>query len=393
MARSKYLYTNMASEGFAPINFLIKISPDLLVQYAKKQGLNFQTKLEEGGEKLSEEFLTILEKESEEKRESFWLDTLEIDEIGTGNGCDYLLNRVIDSGYEFDEELYQKLKNSKERALYFYLNFYELFTETCDEYNIDNMQGWRGEKTVAKSFDEIVVNISNLEEGLKSLYRKEFKGNNLKIKHIRKKDRVIFIAFVEDSLTNDTTFKKGNLSNRVPRKPVFAVYYLYRPEEGILEVKAKGGKRKIKHLKEVFIEQLLKVEAKVSDNVRYNFESIQNIEELSFPLDRTDLVESVTLKGLRLIHNSTKTRLSIDVGNANSTDTTPMIESLKMMNIDLADYRVTQFKLEIIFDSQGKGQRPKVTATISHPNICNLKEREIDIKVRQLLKKWNLDLF
>lgn len=383
----------MAMESFAPISFLIKISPDLLIQYAKHEGITFQTEIKEAGEKLAEEFLAVLDKESEEKRDVFWLNSYEIDEIGTSNGCDYLLNRVTEQGYKFDENLYQDLKNSKERALYFYLNFYELFAETCDEYNIDNMQGWRGEKTVSKSYDEIIVNIRDLEQGLKEIYRKEFKGNNLKVKYIKKKDRVIFIGFIEDSLTNDIAFKKGTLSNRVPRKPVFAVYYLYRPKDGVLEVKAKGGKKKIKKLKEAFIECLLKAESKVTDNVRYNFDSIQNIAELKFPVERTDFVESVTLKGLRLIHNSTKTRLSIDVGNASSTGTSPMIASLKIMNVDLLDYRVTQFKLEIIFDNRGKGHRPKVTATMSYPNICNLKEREVDIEVRRLLKKWNLDLF
>jgi len=383
----------MTTEAFTPINFLLKISPDLLIQYAKHEGITFQTKIKEAGEELVEEFLAVLEKESEEKRELFWLGSYQIDEIGTGNGCDYLLNRITEQGYSFDRNLFQNLKNSKERALYFYLNFYELFTETCDEYNIDNMQGWRGEKTVSKNCDEIIKNIFELEQGLKEIYKKEFKGNNLKVKYIRKEDRIIFIGFVEDSLTNDIAFKKGTLSNRIPRKPVFAVYYLYRPKEGILEVKAKGGKRKVKHLQEAFIRCLLKEEANIIENVRYNFDLVQNIGELEFPVARTDLVESVVLRGLRLVHNSSKTRLSIDVGNVSSTGAKPMIETLKRMNLDLNDYRVTQFKLEIIFDNIGKGQRPKVTATMSYPNICNLKEREIDIKVRQLLKKWNLDLF
>ncbi|MBU1706135.1 hypothetical protein KKG19_05440 [Patescibacteria group bacterium] len=383
----------MAESSFTPHSFLIKLSPDLLTQYAKKQNIPFETKIEEAGEELMEEFLKTLEKEPEEKQDMFWLDSIDIDEIGTGNGCDYLLSRILEHGYDFDKKAYQELKNAKERALYLYLNFGELFTEICDEYGIENMQGWRGEKTVSKPYEDIVVNIFDLEQGLKTIFKKEFKGNNLKVKHIRKKERVIFIGFVEDSLTNDTAFKKGTLKNRMPRKPVFHVYYIYNTEQGILDVKAKGGKRKIKQLKEAFIECLLKEEANVIDDVRYNFETIKDIEDLKFPVERTDLIQSVTLKGLRLIHNSTKTRVAIDVGNTSATGTEAMIESLKRMEIDLMDYRVTQFKLEIIFDNLGKGRTPKVSVTLSYPNICNLKDREIDIEVRRLLKKWNLDLF
>ncbi len=383
----------MSSASFDRHTFLMKISPNLLTQYAERQEIPFTTIIKESGEELAEDFLACLSKLLEEKRNAFWLDSADIDEMSTSNGCDYLIRRIIEGGIEHDEKQYKRLKNGTERALYFYLNFYELFTETSEEYNIDRMQGWRGEKTVSKKLEDIIVNIADLEQGLREIYKKEYKGDNLKIKHTPRKGRVIFAAFVEDSLTNDTAFKHGTLSNRVPRKPVFPVYYLYRPEEGILEVKAQGGKGKIELLKEAFIVHLLKAVPQVSNEIRYNFESIQNIKQLQFPVVKSDLVDTVTLKGLRLTHNTSKTYVSIDVSNTSSTGTEPMIATLKRMRIDLMDYRVTQFKLEIVFDKVDKGRTPKVTVTIGYPNVCNLREREIDNEVRRLLKKWNLDLY
>lgn len=382
----------MATASFDPLHFLIKISPDLLHQYAKHHGIDFITYIKEAGEKVAEECMKTLEKEPDDKQASFWLDLYDIDEIGTGSGCDYIFNRAVESGISIPEE-YQKLKNSKERAMYFYLNFYELFCETCDEYDLENMQGWRAQKTACKNSDDILLNIPAFEQGLKTLYSKEYKGKNLKVKYVRKKERIVFVAYVEDAFTNDVTFTKGNLNPKTPRKPVFMAYFLYRPEEGVLEVRAAGGKRKIQKLQEAFISLVLQEEPILTNNIRYDFDRIQDIETLSFPTETTDLVESVTLKGLRLMHNSTKTRLSIDLGNVSGFGTEPIKESLQKMNINLFDYQVTQCKIEIIFKNLGKGRKRKVTVTLTRPNLCNLKERDIDLSVRKLLKKWNLDLF
>ncbi|MEK7524390.1 MAG: hypothetical protein AAB588_05180 [Patescibacteria group bacterium] len=383
----------MATASFDPLHFLMKISPDLLSRYAKHHGIDFKTKEKEAGEQVAEEFMKMLEQESEDKRAAFWLDTCDIDEIGTGNGCDYILNRAVEQGFNINEEDYQKLRNSKERAMYFYLNFYELFCETYDEYGIENMQGWRSEKAASKDIDKILVNVADFENGLKALYGKEYKGKNLKVKYLRKTERIIFTAYVEDAFTNDMSFKKGNLNPKTPRKPVFMAYFLYVPKEQLLEVKAHGGAKKIQELQAAFIRLMLKEEPAITNNVRYDFERVRNINALYFPTQATDFVESVTLKGLRLIHNSTKTSLIIDIGNTSRSGTEPIIESLKAMNIDLLDYRITQFKIKVVFKSQGKGRKRKVTTAITYPNICDLKEREIDIIVYQLLRRWGLDLF
>lgn len=383
----------MATASFDQLHFLMKISPDLLSQYAKHHGIDFKTKIKDASEKMADEFMKIIEKEPENIQGKFWGDAIDIDEIGTGNGCDYLLNRAKAKGLDIKQKDYEELQNSKERAIYFYLNFPDLFSETCAEYNIENLQGWRAEKTICKSLEEILPNISDFKYGLRMLYGKEYKGKNLKVKHVRRGETVTFIACVEDLLTTDESFKNGDLENRTPRKPVFRAYFLYRPDKGILEVKAKGGKKRIRQLQEEFIKHMLKETPNITNKVRYDFDKIQNIDALTFPTEAKDLVESVTFKGLRLIHNTTKKRLSIDLGNNKGEGTEAIIKSLKEMNIDLFDYQVTQFKIEVIFINPGKGRKRKVTVTITSPNICDLKERDIDVSVGRLLKKWGLDLF
>lgn len=384
----------MGTASFDYLHFLMKLSPDLLSQYAKHHGVSFKTKIEEGGEKMADEFMLIIQKETEDKQAAFWGDAQEIDDIGTENGCDYLITRAVERNFNIDDETYTKLKNSKERSLFFYLNFPELFSETRDVYNLENLQGWRAEKTISKTLELIIPNINDFKEGLKGIYAKEYKAKHLKVKHVSRGDTVTFVAYIEDALTNDLSFSKGDLNSRTPRKPVFMAYFLYRPSEGILEVKAKGGKKRIEQLQKAFIQyMLMEKDPEIKNAVRYNFDKVRDIASLRFPTSTQDLVESATLKGLRIVNHSNKKRISIDIANSRGSGTEPMSACLNEMAIDLMDYELTQFKIEIIFKDLGKGKKRKITTTITYPNICDLKERDIDFKVRRLLKKWGLDLF
>jgi len=385
----------MSTSSFDPISFLMKVSSKLLEQYSKRHGIAF-TVQEEGksSEEFADAFIKKLEKEPTKNQEAFWMDIDDIDSISTQNGCEYLLNRVQAENISFDEQEFEKLENLKERAMYFYLNHYDIFNETCDMYSLDMKQGWRGRKTEAIPFKDVRKNLTDLENALKEIYRKEYKGKNLKIKHVDKSDRIYFIAYIEDVFTNDLAFEGNKLNNKLPRRPVLRVYFLYRPTEGIIEVKAKGGKKRFKLLQDIFITSFLQADPdKHKKLVRYDFNKINNLDALTFPTEAKDNIESVTLKGIRIVHNENDVRLSIDVAhNPKKHGVLPMQDKLNEMNIDLEEFEVKQFKLLVVFNKVGQLRQQRVTTAITFPNICNLKERKIDNTIRKLLKKWKLDL-
>lgn len=384
----------MSTASFDPLHFLAHISPDLLGQYAEHHSIAFETAQEEAGEKVAEACIAVVEKEPEGKQGQFLTDMSDIDEIATGNGCDLLLHKAMAQGGDWDQKEYQTLKNAKERAMYFYLHCYHLFYETFDQYNIENLQGWRGEKVTVKNPKDLIAKIGAFRQGLKTLYAKEYKGKNLKVKHLQRDNAIVFIAYVEDAFVNDLSFEKGDLRPKTPRKPVLRAYFRYRYEEGILEVKAPGGRERIIELQREFVEHLLQETPMVTEQARYDFERVRDIKALAFPTETRDGVERVTLKGLRLFHNSSRARIIIDLGNATGHGTAPMIECLDKMHIDLAYYLVTQFKIEVVFKNEsGQGRRKKVTVAVTKPNICDLRDRDIDATVRRLLKRWKLDLF
>lgn len=375
----------------------MKVGPQLLEQYAERHGVKFRKKTKE---ETSEEYVDAvrdsLAKEPDKNQASFNTDLDDIDSMSTERACEQLKLKVLEEERPFNEKVYCELSNGKERAMYFYLNYYDLFYETRDLYDLETKQGWRGRKTEAVQLESVRDNIPDLEKALKQLYSKESKGRHLKVKQIPKEGRITYVAYIEDILTNDLTFKGDNLESEQPRRPVFMAYFLYRPKDGIIEVKAEGGKARVKRLQDLFIKHYLKGDPrKFEKAVRYDFEKIKQLDALEFPTETQDRVESVTLKGLKLVQNEKTLWLTIDLAHdPERTGVLPMKERLAKMDIDLKEYNVTSFKLRVVFKPiEGKTRHEKVTVAITHPDVCDLKDREVDNAVRGLLKKWKLDFF
>ena len=131
----------MATASFDPLQFLMRIRPHLLSQYAAHHGITFSPETSGTREELADELVKVVQTYPEEVQSRFFVDIWDIDDVGTGNGCDYLLNRAKALNGNFNTEEYDQLETTKERALYFYLNWPDLFSETYDQYNIDNLGG------------------------------------------------------------------------------------------------------------------------------------------------------------------------------------------------------------------------------------------------------------
>lgn len=61
------------------------------------------------------------------------------------------------------------------------------------------------------------------------------------------------------------------------------------------------------------------------------------------------------------------------------------------MNIELEEFEIKKFKGKVVFRPTSKGRRRQVTAEITNPDGCNLKQRQIDVVVYKLLKNARLE--
>lgn len=369
----------------------------MLTEYAKFHGVDLKFDKEaERGETAAHKTLALVEQQSGEIQGNFFMDLDDIDSMGKREICERITNDLRENNTPLDDKIVESLGHWKEWSLYFYLHHKDLFYRIFDSCTFDMKQGWKGRKTVSKPFAEVVDNIEDLKRELKKLYKREHKGNKIKIRHEDKGDRVIFSAHIQDVFTVDTGFKKESeeLKNNKPRKPVFPINFLYRPAKGVLEVKAKGGIARVKELQGIFIEHYLKADPAQFGNIdRFGFDKIQELSKLDFPVEAQDNVESVVLNGLKVSHKENFTTLKIDIYPEEGSGVGPMLAALKARNIDLDEFQITQVKVKVLFKPLLKGRRRSVTVTITDPDGCNLKQRKIDLVVYELLKRWGLILF
>lgn len=384
----------MSHASFDPASFLMQINVELLSEFIKFYKFEVDFKGIKDSEEKADRFMKGLNNADPTIQGPVWLAIYDIDDMATRNGCELLLNQVIAKHKStFDEDEYSKQKRVKEKSMYFFLRFNDLFKRCHADHELVSMRGWKAEKVSKKSFSEIEDNVPALRAALQEIYTKEYKGENLVVNAFEKDGKAFFIAYIEDTYDASLGFKKGKLSEEDPRKPVFIVHFKYQPEQGLLEVRARGGNKKVKTLQRIFIREILEEEPELKNELRYNFNKVADLQNLELPLKTMDRVERVLVYALRLKHKVTKANIYVDLGHEEGSGAEPMDQKLKKMNIELEDYKVTQFKLRFFFEKTATERTRRVTATMSHPNSCDLMERPIDEAVRVLLKRWNLQFF
>ena len=101
-----------------------------------------------------------------------------------------------------------------------------------------------------------------------------------------------------------------------------------------------------------------------------------------------DLVHTLLITG----HKGVPHKLWIDVaGRENYSGTDAVQQILKELGLEKDNgWQPESIKITVVFRQTGAGRRKQVTATITPPNTCDLKNRTQDDIVRKLLKDWDI---
>lgn len=373
-------------------SFLLHIGPELLDEYAKKRGLTFvaSTKKEEV-EENAERFLKIVDDLPDDQRDEIFAELQMITEMVGTRGFDYLLDGAKRNGMKVDEAEIEGMRNYSERALWFHLQDSDFFLGVSEIYDLDYMTGWRRVPVNKVDKTDAVSRIKALEEALRLMYREEFRGKRLIVKHIDLGDRLCFIAYIEDLPTSEIELQSAGVKRGKPRRPVIEAHFIYRPDEGLLEVKAGGGKLKVFRLQKAFAESVLEYELIAENAKTFDFEKLKDFGSLKFDTELEDGVDSVCLKGLRLFYPDRKKKITLEVDDPFSTGCDAMAKMVRDLNVPIGSLFVQQAVIQIKFKPTGKGRRKSVTVRVTFPSSHDLRGRKEDKIVRRLLKDWGID--
>lgn len=387
----------MSNASFDPVGFLARIDGKLLEELSKEYNVPFIHDPKKKSGEEAEQFYATFEslKNDNTQKDKLWSAICDISDMSTNQGWECLLETARDRDIILSENQINALTTNQSRAVFFYLKHKDAFESALDETRLDNLSGWSRFPLTPISKESIFLRIPTFRDALQEYYQKEHKGKNCKVTSIDRGDRICIIAFIEDTYKSDMAFVGKQIHRHKPKKPVLQSFFIFRYEGGVLDVKAKGGKRKRHDLQEIFSEHLLdSLMTFENDIIAYDFDKFQDLNSITFPTTTEDRIKLVQLRAIRMTHKRFSHQHSVQIGNDNDEHgTEAMKKSLGGIAGNLKKYFISQVTIAIHFKAYTEtGRERKVTFQLTYPNRHNLKEREQDLKVRELLKRWEIDL-
>jgi Rps23 Pro-64 3,4-dihydroxylase Tpa1-like proline 4-hydroxylase len=394
----------MAKE-YSEKSFLLEIDDYSLVeQYLRTYSINdFSYTKPTGRKKNTEETVaqieTVLRKQSDAHQQEIERDFQRINNLSNEKGSQNLMAEAAEQGVTITAEQAIVL-NAYDRALWFFLKHPKVFDQADAVQQFYDLNGWKRVPVPSKDTDFVASKRDALVDALKKHFtEKDARGKYGDVEMYPKTDRVYVVARLtnyaeSDFIPNEET---GGLEKQGTRRPLFEVYYLYRPNKGEegggeLEIKARGGWQKQRDLLAVFTKAVFNHELDDSKQT-FNLELLKD-PNFTMVADPNDQMEWWWLKSLELRTPDRLTRVKITVSDDHKGGVSAMWEQLRRLNLadKVSSMLINNAEFQIKFKPTRKRQRGTATFIINWKDTCSLNNiDEFNIKACAVLKKSKLD--
>lgn len=377
---------------YQPRKFFRQTPNYLLEQYFKNKdvldGVNFKDLTETKIEPIYKAWLELPEK----TKAAIEGDFREIDFMATEGGTIAIIDEAIWHGEKLGPVL-SGMKGDSERALWTFLNrprYWNQAVQFCQADNIPQSR-WRKRKNIPRKPAGVEPNdIEQLEKAISKYFHfKQGRGKNCRVECYRRKDLDYFFAYPEDYAQASIEWINNDFKRR-PHHPAFEVIFVYSQSAGTLDIFFRGPiKPVVPELQKIFGEMILKVifGQDEKDNRVYDLNPLMT-KDFQFNFDRTDGVEDVLVKKLRLSYKYRKNeKIILEADPTNNRDAVyDLLEKVQGRDMRIDNYNITQVGLKALFYPEpGKTRGKTRTFDVSFPNSCSLKQDGRDLIIRKML--------
>lgn len=214
----------------------------------------------------------------------------------------------------------------------------------------------------------------------------------------RDPERHCFFAYPEDYADNEIGYDDDGKFRHRPRRAAFEVIFVYRPDEGVLEVHANGGKKVVTKLMEAFCTTILGLQGLPEDDCLPFDLTVFKDRNFVFATEPKDRVASVDVQQLRLDlagDGSSRSRRRLTLSAPSTPQTAGSVHDLiddviNQENVPLDTLHPSQAKIRFTFKPVD-GERPKtLTFDVTYPDGCTLKDDPHDQIAKKYLRKWGI---
>ncbi len=383
------------SRNYSPKTFLRKTPNHILKKYFHRRDLLKDIEFDKLGETEINTIAQAMDALFDKQRNNIEAEFRQINEMAFEKGILVLIEEAGSVFHNVDLlPTFEPMKNHYEKAFWVFLNHPLIFEVASDLAYMDSLGSWNSRKVgagLAPAVEE--KDKQKLTESVSEFYKKQGRGQRCHVdNYLRQQpERHCYFVYPEDYATTELGFDdEGKFYHRF-RKPAFEVIFVYRPQSGVLEVSAKGGKKVVEALQEIFCKTILGLDGLPKLEKRHFDLSKLNDRSLKFVTEPADGIEKVTLRMLRLdLPGIGNRRITLEAGPSNDGQPVHSLieKALNKSNIPLDNAVIAKAKIQIKFAARDGKKGKSLTFEISNPDRCTLKDDPLDQIAKKYLEKW-----
>lgn len=380
--------------------FLRNVPNALLKEYFDRRGVDLGFKWDMLHETDVNPIFVAFEKLDERTRSEIETDFRMVNDLACEDGVLQILEQAALCEQPLAATLHD-MRNAYERACWTFLHEPILFRTAGRFHDLNRAGGWRrrfvGKRLESRTDEQA---LRSLGSQLRLFYRRQGRGRHCHVDHYLRLEpaRHCFFAYPEDHASTDLGYDDHGRFQQRPRRSAFEVIFVYRPEEGVLEVRARGSARDVAQIERIFCMTILSMVELPDDSGRVPYDLCALRDgRLELALEPSDRVADVELRLLRFDlptdpKSGCSRRVTCSVASHKpAKDTLPrLLDEVLATGVRRNDLLVSQARLRFTFRPLN-GERPKtLTFDVAYPDRCTLKDDPHDQIARKCLRAWGI---
>lgn len=331
-----------------------------------------------------------------DERESVETDFAAVTELATDGGSRLIFEEANFWNRPWAPRL-QAMANDCERAMLALIEDRRLIDRALAYNEIDRFGESRWQRWPVGKRLQVTDDQDGLLKALRAIFREQGRGARCHIETFDRRDpeRFCCFAYPEDYPKTDLGYDDKNRFSRQTRRTATEIIFVYRREDGVLEVVGKGDKKQKEKIAEAFCTTMLGLRALPDPRANPPYDlAVLKRRDFSFKTDPADNIESVEVRLLRFdLPGKGYRRLVL---SARPTPEVPDVlhalveEAIDKAKFPLSELHVSQAKLSMRFRGQDGRRGKTLTFEVTYPDRCNLKDNGYDAVAKRYLTKWGI---
>ena len=388
-------------QQFNPKRVLRQISNPLLKEFFERQGHPLAVDWDQLTNTQVDDVFDAWQRLPDDQRKAVEIAFHDVHEMANEDGT----RVIIEEGQYHGEDLaplLEPMDSRYDKAMWAFMHRPSVWDAAVRFAKADTLWGgrsWmkRGNMPSADPMTDAEA-LRAFQEAMSGFYRdRQGRGHHCKVEHFpRGSDHHYYFVYLSDYADTYINFDDAGHFQRTPERRAFEIVFAYDRPSCTLEMYAKGGRKIIEPLQQLFSTIILgePLSPEEPGAQPYQLNGLMD-RGFAFPTDPEDGIEDVVIRGMRLsILGRRRGRITLEPDPQDGRD-----RVYEMLEDDLNRRRLPKSILHVTkatlnFKLNGNGHGRSLTFNVTFPNGCNLKSKRDDQRLlgEKYLKRWGIDI-